>query len=644
YVEAVKRIYKIKWRKLTSPLAIHVGPVSDIGRPSKNSYHGGWTWVFGKNKNQNPKRIENPFERDIERVATSFFVTNFPESLDAKGLWKDFQSFGRIVDTFIANKRSKLGKRFGFVRFLGVSNEDTFVKKISNIWIESYHVFVSVAKFQRHSKSDPLPTKNDFLGLKKSNTAEPRKHVSSNGHPLFSDKQSYASVAIGDEAQKGARNSVNQDKGMKALTMSIYIMLEVYGAASPSFNVDERMVRINIIGLPLCACGNKCIQKRRKCVCGQEGDDQSCNMYENHNDVLDDFIEQIVEQKVTPKSTEDVQDETNGVNLDGSDDIGSKPLGFESFIKKDASPILNLKEVDEKRGNINTLNVSKVEEKGGIQEMKMTKLELFQLKSVWGNFRFDYACSMARGRAGSLVTMWDPNVFSKTQIWCSDNYVIVEGKWMNSVEDYYLINVYGPQQQPEKLNLWESLRVFLQNHAGNIILFGDLNEVRCVSERFGTSFSNSDVVIFNSFIQDAGLIDLPMGEFGQITTSFYYTVRILTLVRLLLKLFHSWFDRIGFDDVVKEAWNNFSLEVHGSSMSFHDKLRGLKSRLKLWYSHTKDSEHNRKLNTLHSLRLLDEKIDAGQANYKDRELCVNTMLELEGLDKIESMNLLQSSD
>nr|GEY93410.1 RNA-directed DNA polymerase, eukaryota, reverse transcriptase zinc-binding domain protein [Tanacetum cinerariifolium] len=60
---------------------------------------------------------------------------------------------------------------------------------------------------------------------------------------------------------------------------------------------------------------------------------------------------------------------------------------------------------------------------------------------MWGNFKFDYACSMARGRSGGLVTMWDPNVFIKTQIWCSDNYVIVEGKWMNSVEYSYLINM-----------------------------------------------------------------------------------------------------------------------------------------------------------------------------------------------------------
>ncbi|PWA79807.1 RNA-directed DNA polymerase, eukaryota [Artemisia annua] len=141
----------------------------------------------------------------------------------------------------------------------------------------------------------------------------------------------------------------------------------------------------------------------------------------------------------------------------------------------------------------------------------MTKLELFQLKSMWGNFSFDYACSSARGRSGGLVTLWDPNVFVKNRFWCGDNYIIVEGKWMNSVENYYLINVYGPQHQPEKANLWAFLRTFIQNHAGNTILFGDLNEVRNELERFGSSFSTIDASIFNTFIHDAGLIDLPMG-------------------------------------------------------------------------------------------------------------------------------------
>nr|GEV89691.1 ribonuclease H-like domain-containing protein [Tanacetum cinerariifolium] len=127
-----------------------------------NSDHNGWTWVFGKNKHHQTKPIDNPYVKDVEKIATSFFVTNFPNSLDAKNTWKEFQPFGRIIDAFFANKRSKQGKRFGFVRFLGIHNEEVFAKSISNVWIESYHVFVSVAKFQRnpikpHASTQQLP-------------------------------------------------------------------------------------------------------------------------------------------------------------------------------------------------------------------------------------------------------------------------------------------------------------------------------------------------------------------------------------------------------------------------------------------------------------------------------------------------------
>nr|GFC92638.1 RNA-directed DNA polymerase, eukaryota, reverse transcriptase zinc-binding domain protein [Tanacetum cinerariifolium] len=72
-----------------------------------NSDHNGWTRVFGKNKHHQTKPIDNPYVKDVEKIATSFFVINFPNSLDAKNLWKEFQPFGRIVDAFIANKRSK---------------------------------------------------------------------------------------------------------------------------------------------------------------------------------------------------------------------------------------------------------------------------------------------------------------------------------------------------------------------------------------------------------------------------------------------------------------------------------------------------------------------------------------------------------
>ncbi|GJZ53718.1 RNA-directed DNA polymerase, eukaryota, reverse transcriptase zinc-binding domain protein [Tanacetum coccineum] len=69
----------------------------------------------------------------------------------------------------------------------------------------------------------------------------------------------------------------------------------------------------------------------------------------------------------------------------------------------------------------------------------MTRLETFRLKSMWGNYSFDFACSMARG-------------------------------------------------------------------------IGDKNVVRNENERSGFIFSRQDADNFNSFIDNSGLIDLPLGD------------------------------------------------------------------------------------------------------------------------------------
>ncbi|GKE35949.1 RNA-directed DNA polymerase, eukaryota, reverse transcriptase zinc-binding domain protein, partial [Tanacetum coccineum] len=124
----------------------------------------------------------------------------------------------------------------------------------------------------------------------------------------------------------------------------------------------------------------------------------------------------------------------------------------------------------------------------------MIRLELFRLKTMWGNFNFDYACSMSRGRSGGLISMWDPNTFSKEEIWCDDSFIIVKGRWKNAVGICFMINVYGPQDPHTKSALWNKLADFMHNHNGKFILFGDLNVVRNEQERFGSS-----------------LIDLPIG-------------------------------------------------------------------------------------------------------------------------------------
>ncbi|GJY51616.1 RNA-directed DNA polymerase, eukaryota, reverse transcriptase zinc-binding domain protein [Tanacetum coccineum] len=114
----------------------------------------------------------------------------------------------------------------------------------------------------------------------------------------------------------------------------------------------------------------------------------------------------------------------------------------------------------------------------GVQESKMRRLDLFSIKSMLGNYSFDYACSLSRG------------------------------KWENCDEMFYMINIYGPQEKEEKFLVWNRLLEFIRNHEGQFVLFGDMNEIRDKSERYGTMFSRVEAQMFNSFIDDAESDDL----------------------------------------------------------------------------------------------------------------------------------------
>ncbi|GJU81651.1 RNA-directed DNA polymerase, eukaryota, reverse transcriptase zinc-binding domain protein [Tanacetum coccineum] len=141
----------------------------------------------------------------------------------------------------------------------------------------------------------------------------------------------------------------------------------------------------------------------------------------------------------------------------------------------------------------------------------MTRLELFRIKSMWGNYAFDYACSMARGLSGGLISIWDPNMFSKNSIWCDDSFIIIKGNWKNVVGDCFMVNIYGPQDHVSKLALWNRLTDFMHHHNGSYIMFGDMNAVRNAQERFGTTLNSIEADHFNSFIDSTGLVDLPIG-------------------------------------------------------------------------------------------------------------------------------------
>ncbi|GJZ90317.1 nucleotide-binding alpha-beta plait domain-containing protein [Tanacetum coccineum] len=112
---------------------------------------------------------------DVARISTSIYITNFSEMLSAKELFHACNQYGHVVDSFIPTKKSKNSKRFGFVRFINVFNEERLVNNLCTVWIDRYKIHANIARFQRPD------AKKEGTGVKKSYAFPlPNEHLKTN--------------------------------------------------------------------------------------------------------------------------------------------------------------------------------------------------------------------------------------------------------------------------------------------------------------------------------------------------------------------------------------------------------------------------------------------------------------------------------
>ncbi|KAL4339799.1 hypothetical protein GQ457_08G032590 [Hibiscus cannabinus] len=72
------------------------------------------------------------------RRVWTLYVHNISDNLHWQGVWQVFDRHGVVVDVFIPRRRSKDGRRFGFVRMESMEDVDRVIERLHGflvIWM-----------------------------------------------------------------------------------------------------------------------------------------------------------------------------------------------------------------------------------------------------------------------------------------------------------------------------------------------------------------------------------------------------------------------------------------------------------------------------------------------------------------------------
>ncbi|XP_071712616.1 uncharacterized protein [Rutidosis leptorrhynchoides] len=252
----------------------------------------------------------------------------------------------------------------------------------------------------------------------------------------------------------------------------------------------------------------------------------------------------------------------------------------------------------------------------------MEKVSESWVEKIWGNCDFKYAYKKSNGISGGLLMVWDPFLFTANCVVESDSFIAIKGFWKDVRTDLILVNTYGPYNDRDKKKMWQDLSDLLKYDGAMWVIFGDFNEVRFASERKNTEFCDKRAKLFNDFIKDNSLIDLPLGgriytrisddgrKFSKldrylVSENFLHhwpNINVMVLDKkhtnhcpLILKdgnidfglkpvkVFDEWLKHKDSYDVIKKAWESKVNSVRPDCI-FCDKLKIVKQELGKWYS------------------------------------------------------------
>nr|GEW99121.1 RNA-directed DNA polymerase, eukaryota, reverse transcriptase zinc-binding domain protein [Tanacetum cinerariifolium] len=633
-------------------------------------------------------------EDGIHNISTSIFVTNFPDQTNAKELWRFSNQYGNVIDAFIPDRRSKIGKRYGFIRFIQVANVDRLINNLCTIWIGKFKLHANVARFNRLPLNNGIqhaaptakvriPSVETFNRGGAHGTSNcifkrlklvlpPRLLWKNRNHLWFWIIPGSSSKAVVEESKPfmvldhSCYNNCDSSLSLVGKLKEFGSLLKIKKILEEEGFVD---ITIRYMGgfwvlFQFISQGTKdsfkshvgvnswfsllqqgsllheeeeddsYFHRKRLCIKTSIGD----NIFESFKIIVKGKTYWIRAKEVTgwaPKfsDNQDVSSDSDVSSEDINDDALSEN-GLSQKAKKDW--------VKELRHN-NKVNFLT------LQETKMEK---------------------------------DTNMFQKENVTVSDYFIAIMGKWLPSDRNLLIISVYAPQELSEKRMLWQYLNHIINGWKGDVIVMGDFNEVCFAEEIFGTIFNARGGTVFNSFITSEGLVEVPTGGYS-FTWSHKSAAKMSKLDRFLVsedlmsncpnlsvvildrylsdhrpillhemcvdygpysfRLFNYWFELEGFDSYVADTWRSNNILESNAMLKLIKKLKLLKGCIRTWVHDKKERSQNLKKCLKNKLPDIDISLDKGEATSAMLDECLNIMNDLTSLENTVLLELAQKA-
>ncbi|KAJ0771109.1 putative RNA recognition motif domain, nucleotide-binding alpha-beta plait domain superfamily [Helianthus annuus] len=115
------------------------------GRPADERWHD----VAGRNR-------RGAVRDQVEVLLTKLFVTNLPEICSRKEVSEVFDHLGEVAGVYLAQKRDKNGKNFGFISFRNVKDRKELLENCKGLRMGDFKLRINIARFAVENKFEPI--------------------------------------------------------------------------------------------------------------------------------------------------------------------------------------------------------------------------------------------------------------------------------------------------------------------------------------------------------------------------------------------------------------------------------------------------------------------------------------------------------